>query len=389
MSIDIYGFHATDYEDRRAALVTRFGALAGANVATDEGTIEGDLITLVALSAQELEEQLVLTNAAALLRTASGAFLDRVAEPVVGKRRRAVGSIVEDLPLIGVAATVIPAGSAILPLGSDVLWVSLEEVTLDGGGGGEVDFQASTVGALAAVDNTTWTISTAVAGWTSAGPSLADAILGQLEESDEDYRRRALEAQRSGQPARDVWRVDGVTLVSIIENQTDILDAYWNATHWIELLVVGGTDAAVGAAIHGARAPGVNMLGNTDVVVPVDDYIGGEVTVSFSRPEEVEVYVSIAITKGEGYPQSVSAEAITARKTAIANALLSWAAVVLVPGADVYADAVKSAVFTTIPGVKAMTVLIGIVDPPLSTEVVIAVREAAVMAVGRIAVTGA
>ena len=388
MSVTTEGFLPTDYADRRAAIATRFVGLAGGNVATDEGTVEGDIITLLALTAQQTEDQLVLTYASSLLREAAGAFLDRVAEPIVGQRRRAVGSIAA-VPLVGTPALAITVGSAIIPAGSDVRWVLVTEVILGGGGTGTGNFQAQTVGPIAAVSGTTWTISTPIAGWTSAGPSLVDATVGSLEEDDETYRRRAFEAQRSGQPARDVWRVDGVTLVSIIENQTDVPDAYWLSTHWIELLVVGGTDAAVAAAIHGSRAPGVNTVGNTTEVIAVDNYIGGNVSVLFSRPVEVDIYVQITITKGEAYPLSVSADAITARKNAIVTALLAWAATALVPGADVYADAVKAAVFTTIPGVRAMAVVVGIVDPPVDAEVLIDVRDVAVMASGRIAVVGA
>ena len=61
----------------------------------------------------------------------------------------------------------------------------------------------------------------------------------------------------------------------------------------------------------------------------------------------------------------------------------------LVPGQNVYAGAVMAQVFGTIPGVAAMAVKVGIVDPAPDAEVVIAVRQAAVMASGRIAVTGA
>lgn len=389
MTITTEGFQATDYADRRAAIATRFGELAGADVATDEGTIEGDNITLLALTAQSTEEQIVATYAAGLLRTAAGAALDRVAEPIVGRRRRATGSIAAAVPMAGTPATVIPAGSVIIPVGTDVRWELLTEVTLDGGGAGAGDFQALTSGPIAASTGAIWTISSAVAGWTSVGPSATSATLGQLDETDEVYRRRAIEAQTSGQPARDVWRVDGVTLVSVIENQTDIPDAYWLSTHWIELLVVGGTDAAVGAAIHGARPPGVDVVGNTDVVIAVDNYVGGEVTVKFSRPVEVDVYVSITIVKGEGYPQSTGTVAVAARERAISTALLSWASTALVPGADVYADAIKAAIFTTITGVKSMTVLVDIVGPAVTSEVSIDIREVAVMAAARITVTGA
>jgi uncharacterized phage protein gp47/JayE len=389
MTVTANGFLATDYVDRRAAIATRFQELAGANVATDEGTVEGDLISLIALTAQRTEEQLVLTYAAPFLRFAAGALLDLVAEPIVGQRRRATSSVAEAVPLTGVAATVIPAGSAILPAGSTVQWVLLVEVILDGAGEGEGDFEAEEAGALAAVAATTWTIATPVAGWTTVGPSATDAEVGRLEESDEEYRRRAFEAQRTGTIARDVWRVEDVELVNVLENETDTPDVVWGMTHWIELLVVGGDDDEIAAAIHGARGPGIGMQGNTTVAIAVDNYVGGSVQVKFSRPVEVDVYVAIVITKGEGYPSSTGAEAVAARVTALKNAVISWASTNLVPGADVYADAVKASIYTTIPGIKAMTLTVGLTPTPLDAEVVIAVREVAVIDFSFIGVTGA
>lgn len=389
MTVTANGFLATDFADRRAALALRFQELVGGNVATDEGTVEGDLITTAALAAQRLEEQLVLTYASAFLRSAAGALLDLVAEPIVGQRTRAASSVAAAVPLSGTPATVIPAGSAILPAGSDVAWVLESEVTLNGGGTGVGDFAAASTGSIAAIAGTTWTISTPVAGWSTVGPSATDAVLGNDEEADDAYRRRAIEAQRGGQIVREVWRVPGVTLVSVMENASDILDVEWGQTHWAELLVVGGTDAAIGAAIHASRAPGISTQGNTSVVIPVTDFVGGDLTVKFSRAVEVEVFVSVAVTKGEGYPASTGADAVAARVTAIKNAILTMAATTYVPGADVVSGQVFVAAFPAIVGIKSLTVLVDTISTPADTEVVIGVREVAVMAAVRITVSGA
>ena len=86
MSVTTEGFLPTDYADRRAAIATRFVGLAGGNVATDEGTVEGDIITLLALTAQQTEDQLVLTYASSLLREAAGAPLKRRLQPQTMQR---------------------------------------------------------------------------------------------------------------------------------------------------------------------------------------------------------------------------------------------------------------------------------------------------------------
>ncbi len=386
MTVDSNGLTVTDYADRRQANAATLQSLAGANVTTEERTIEGDLVTLISLAGQAAEDQVAAVYSATWFRTASGPALDRHAEFVIGPRTRATSSVASAIPLTGTAGTVIPAGSAITPVGTTVRWLLLAEVTLDGAGEGEGDFEAESTGPIAAVTGTTWTISTPSAGWTGAGPSPTDAELGNDDELDESYRNRLAEAVRSGPIGRAIARVPGVTLVTVLEHPHDYPDAYHGKRNWIEPLVVGGDDDAVAIAIHEARGPGITVLGNTLVNVDDDQYKGGQVPIRFSRPDEVAIYVKVTITKGEAYPKTTGTTALDARAAAVKNAILTWAATALQPSVDVSAFQIAASAANAVVGIKSLAVLVGTVNPPVGSEVEIDVREQARLTAARIEV---
>jgi uncharacterized phage protein gp47/JayE len=385
MTITTNGLQILDYADRRAANAATLQGLAGGNVATDEGTIEGDLVTLITRAGNSAAEDVAAAYYASSWRTAKGAALDRHAELVIGPRRRATASLASGVPLTGTAAAVIPAGSAITPSGSTVRWLLVDDVTLDGSGEGEGDFEAETTGPLAAVAGTEWTISTPSEGWTGVDVSPTDAELGTDDELDEAYRARYVQAVRAGPIGRAVAKLTGVTLVTLLENATDIPDDYHGATHWSELLVVGGDDDEIAAAIHAARPPGIDLRGNTTVQIADDFYKGGQVAIRFSRPEEIELYVKVTVTKGEAYSKVTGPTAQAARAAAIKNAILT-AGAGLNPGVDVSAFQLAAAAATAVPGIKSLAVLVGLTSPPALTEYEVAVREQAMLDSARIEV---
>lgn len=85
--------------------------------------------------------------------------------------------------------------------------------------------------------------------------------------------------------------VEAVIAVTGEENDTDETSESGLPPHSIELVVYGGLDEAIAAAIHRRKGAGIQTYGN--VTVPVVDASGRIKNISFSRPTPVNVWVKV------------------------------------------------------------------------------------------------
>ena len=319
--------------------------------------------------------------------TATGAALANLLTPYIGPPLPEVATRVI-LPLTGVATTVVAAGSTVrLGLALDALpWVLQAPVVIPGDG----EFWYSVAGPLSAPAGSAWTITTPIAGWSNAGPNAADADPGRLAETPLQYRQRFTASAVGTRLVGAVLAVSGVTTATLFENWTDNPDIEWGATHWIELLVQGGADADVAAAIQSARCLTVQTLGGVTVSVPADGFFGGSVDIRFSRPTLIPVWASVTIVKGEAYSDDTSPAAATARENAIKDQILAWGAARKV-GLDLDATQVLVQAMTTplVPGISTGTARVGPSFPSTLQSITVAPREQLVFDLARIEVIGA
>jgi uncharacterized phage protein gp47/JayE len=220
-----------------------------------------------------------------------------------------------------------------------------------GAGAAAVDVLAASVstGAIVGVSGDISTISTPVGGWNGV-INVLDATLGNDVQTDASLRvaRIAqLAAPGIGTPnaiRAAVLQVSGVTSCTVFVNNTDLINSDAMPPHSVEVLVQGGTDAAVAAVLFGQIAAGIAFQGSTSVVVV--DSQGVNQTVKFSRPTNVLIYVDITVVKDPAfYPATGDA--------LIAAAISTYGALQLV-GKDAVAASV---------GAQAFTVL-GVLDVP-------------------------
>jgi hypothetical protein len=327
------------------------------------------------------------TYSSGAIGTATGAALRNKLYPFIGPPLGDVSSTVT-LPLTG--AGEVSANSTVRLVADGTggtNWILQAPVILPGDG----LFAYADPGPKSAIAGSTWTITSGPGGWLTAGPNVADASLGRIEETEAEYRQRFKLSIIGKAIAKEVLKVEGVTAVSIFENEGDIPDAYWGETHWVEVLVQGGTDADVAAAIRRANKFSTRTLGNTTVMVTEANYEpGGEVAVRFSRPTLVDVWVALTITKGEDYSQDTSASAITAREDAIKTQVVTWGNQRRV-GLDAWGQQIAAQAMATpsVPGIATVFPhLVGLADPPLAISITAGVRDLLVFAAARIALTG-
>jgi uncharacterized phage protein gp47/JayE len=246
-----------------------------------------------------------------------------------------------------------------------------------------VPSEATETGPIVAVAGDITQIITPVSGW-SAVYNILDADVGTDEETDEHLRiKREEELAASGSSPIDALRaallqVEDVTAVTVFYNNTDTTDADGIPPHAVEALVRDGADQDIFDALLTNVAVGIKTYGNTSGTA-VDD-VGTSHAISFTRPDEIEIYVDITIEYDATLYPADGDDQIKAAIVAYGDALAT--------GVNVRASAISAQAFQ-VPGVLGVTATL--IDdapaPATSTTVAIALRELAVFDTSRITVT--
>jgi hypothetical protein len=295
---------------------------------------------------------------------AEGSSLELQLSPKIGPKLAAAKSSVV-LPLFAAPGpdVPIPAGSKVTIDGETVPWTLAAGVLIPGGGSIDGTFEYGETGPKQAPAAIAWAIQTPVTGWASVGPNAADAVPGRNLETDAEYRARYY-TSLDDEAYSAVARVPGVSSVFVREYQSSVPDGL-GRTHYLEVIVSGGDDLAIAAAITGSRAKGVATVGTTEVDTANPNYTGGSVVERFSRPQAVQTFVSVVAVPGQGYPVDLSVEAVAARRQAVSDAIETRFGL-LVAGKSISAQQLAIAIDddSGIPGCDEWKVLTGIVSPP-------------------------
>jgi uncharacterized phage protein gp47/JayE len=206
-------------------------------------------------------------------------------------------------------------------------------------------------GAVIASAFTLTVIATPVAGLASVNNSAA-AVLGQAVETDAQLRlRRTAELQSGGEGSINsmvaaLLEVTGVTNAFVYENNTDTTDINSLPPHSVQAVVLGGADADVAAVVF-TKGGGIATYGSSSVVVT--DVSGNPNTVNFSRPTDIDVWITVNITvNADTYPSGGDA--------LVAQTLLDFGADYSV-GDDVIVSALYPVLFDGISGIEDITKL--------------------------------
>lgn len=140
------------------------------------------------------------------------------------------------------------------------------------------NFRAELPGEQLTIQNTITTQVTIVLGVTSVNNPTSYLTLGENEEADATLklrRQRATSKQTQGYYnglVASLETINGVTVVEVFENYTDVTDANDVPPHSIWVIVGGtATDADIAQAIYSKRNAGAGMKGNKSYVITQDD----------------------------------------------------------------------------------------------------------------------
>lgn len=277
-----------------------------------------------------------------------------------------------------------PTGTGTFIIDNTAVWNYLG----DGEAAAEgVTMTALNLGVVVASARTLTQIETPIGGWLGV-INVADAVQGQLVETDENGRtRREEELQIGGSATIDAYRdkmsnVPDVTNVTVFWNHTDVTDSDGVPPHGVETLVQGGTDQVIADAILSFLGGGIQTYG-TESAVSVDSE-GNSHTINFSRYSEIAIWVDLDITYNATLYPADGDTLIEAEIVANGNALGG--------GVDVNAWNVTNSLQALAIGMLGITTLAFDTTggPPVGTATIaIGTRELAVFAVARTNITSA
>jgi uncharacterized phage protein gp47/JayE len=164
----------------------------------------------------------------------------------------------------------------------------------------DVEAESVEADAIAGAARTITVIETPVSGWDGA-VNVADAMLGRAREEDDELRAKReaeLAAAGGGTPAAitaAVLQVAGVISCKTYANNTASTDSEGRPPHSVEVVVEGGEDADIAAAIAANVSGGIRPYGSESV--NVTDSQGLVWAIGFSRPDVLTIYVRVDVEK--------------------------------------------------------------------------------------------
>ena len=313
--IDNLGIHVPTYQDIIDYYVARAKEIFGADIYLGEDSQDYQLLSVVARAAATSLQAAVDSYNARDPDTAFDDVLDGLVT-INGIQRKPSTYSTASVVLTGIPYTLI-TGGVVQSLSGD-LWSLPEEVVIDANGTATVTATAQQKGDIIALANSITTIVTPTYGWyTVNNPS--DAYEGQAAETTPALktRRKIAVATPSQTPleslAAGIDNILGVTDFQVYENDTGETDARGFPGHSITAVVQGGADEDIAEAISLRKNLGVLSYG--DVTLPVINEYGSVQNISFFRPQDVPVYITVNIIPRDSYTTLVAQQI----KDAIAN----------------------------------------------------------------------
>ena len=300
------GIEPTTLEQYVGALGAAFRSALGDDLDLAAESPQGQLIGALAITLVELDEAIVAVGNGMSRQRAIGSQLDDLGS-LLGVARILEARSTVTVTLAGQAGTTIPAGTRARTTGGD-MFETIAQAVLPSGGSVTATMRAVEPGPVPAPAATLTGVVDLVPGWETV-TNAAAASLGRLAETDDAYRRRyALVTARNACGSIEavhaaLLEVEGVRAVHVAENDTAASVTRQGATisaHGIYVVVEGGANEAIAAAIARAKSAGATTSGAVSVTHTYRSGTTG--TIRFSRPTELALEVSMDITPHAGFP---------------------------------------------------------------------------------------
>jgi uncharacterized phage protein gp47/JayE len=163
----------------------------------------------------------------------------------------------------------------------------------------DVPIEAEEAGLLVVPANTVSVLISPISDVTSV-TNLSALVTGRLAETDEEFRARfSLSGGVNGKSTLPAIRsqllsTEGVSSVTVIENDTAVTDGEGLPPKSFESIVQGGADADIGATIWNNKPAGIATYGLSSVII--EDSIGEQRTINYTRPSVINIAVQVTYT---------------------------------------------------------------------------------------------
>ncbi len=280
-------------------------SIFGTNYDLSDDTQDGQLSGAFGEALSNQDQQVELISKVCDPAQAQGNYLSTLVTLNGITRNGATNSTVT-LSLTGTDGTVIPAGSLVRETTNDEQFSTDNAVTISSGSA-TVTATAVNSGVIVASAGTVTTIDTQIAGWTAVTND-NDATEGQDEESDTDLRiRRANSTAISStgnveSVAANLYAVDDVTSVIVNENKTSSTNSDGIPAHSIACIVEGGAASDIAESIFNTKSAGCNTFG--DLTETISDSQGFDQDISYSRPDDVNIYIGMELRQLSDFPST-------------------------------------------------------------------------------------
>lgn len=355
-----HGFTRTRLDERLTALQEAMRAIFGPTLNLDPDTMDGQALGIYAESISNLDQLAEDVYHSFNPQSATGVALSRLVQ-LNGIRRIEGTYSTVTLRCVGSQGTAIPAGSLVKSTATNATFETTEEAVIPASGEVDVAARSAVKGAVLAPAGTLTKIDTPIFGWQTA-TNLQDAAPGRNEETDEQLRlRRRASTSTQGQAIVDAMygaltNIPEVRQAKVYENDQDVIDANGLPPHSIYCIVEDGADADILDTIWLKKTAGTTTHGTT--AGQVTDSMGNPHTLNFSRPTDVNVWVTVNLHTRPGWPTD-GAQRIT-------NALTAWA----VANQSIGEEVIHSRLFdpvNSIPGHSIDSLYIGTAANPAGT----------------------
>ncbi|MDO7504540.1 baseplate J/gp47 family protein [Acinetobacter baumannii] len=299
--IDESGITAPTYDQVLLYLKDKYRSIYGNDVYLENDSLDGQFLGILSLVISDVNAVCVKTYNSFNPKTANTDALTRNVK-INGIARSLATYSTVDVTITGLSGTLIRAG--IVADKNNNKWMLPLNITIPPSGFITVSATAEKAGAILASANTIKTILTPTRGWQGVNNQNSSSI-GQDAETNAKLRQRqalsvAIPSQSMPEGLRGaILDLPNVTRCKYFENKETVSDGNGLPPKSLCVIVYGGDSQAIGNLIQKYKSMGCALYGNTNVTV-VNVY-GDAETISFYRPDVVNITFKLQITTYESY----------------------------------------------------------------------------------------